>query len=52
MVRGVSVSVRALWMQERSGTLRVFEGMIPKEQTVSERWLAKESKVVIPSSVE
>jgi hypothetical protein len=51
-VRGMSVTVRALWIQERSGMAFEVDGKTepPTSRTISERWTSKSVDIVLPES--
>ena len=51
-VRGFSVTIRALWAQQRSGPSVVIGQGNPFTKTISDSWLAKQTTVIVPPSAE
>jgi len=53
-VRGVSVTVRALWIQQRNTTAKRYSALEPAgiDRTISERWQTKSITVVLPATKE
>ncbi|MHB9131379.1 MAG: type IV pilus modification PilV family protein [Armatimonadota bacterium] len=54
-VRGVSVTIRGLWVQPRSSTAFVYKGVVGGvdqfvSRTINERWQAKSVTVVLPTA--
>jgi hypothetical protein len=51
-VRGVSITVRALWVQPRSGQVAVYEGSptAPTAKMINERWAARGVTFTLPTT--
>lgn len=51
-VRGVSVTVRVLWSEDGSSQARIFHGEVETGSTIAERWISRQSTVILPSTTE